>query len=165
MERLNLDVKDMIYIRSEAQFNRASANAFWQTKLSLVTGRRAYLLSLDEVMKQFKAGQAIYLGLRDIALKDIVGSVNRHRDFTRQLLPCTRDDRSKERWRLMYTQAVSGTGFPAIDVYQLETGYFIQNGHERVSVAAYLAWPTIQAYVTLLPSTPLIDANFAVKSR
>jgi len=149
----------MIYLRSEAEFNRASAKAFWQTRLNLVTGRRPHLLSFDEVVKRFQPEQATYLGLRDISLKDIVGSVGRHRDFTRHLLPCTRDAWSKERWRLIYARAVSGAGFPPVDAYQLDLGYFIQNGHERVSVAAYLGWPTIQAHVTFLPSIPISDAN------
>jgi hypothetical protein len=158
-------MKNMIYIRSEAEFNRANAKAFWQTRLNLVTGRRPYLLSFDEMVKRFQPEQATYLGLRDISLKDIAGSVGRHRDFTRHLLPCTRDAWSKERWRLIYTRAVSGAGFPPVDVYQLEMGYFIQNGHERVSVAAYLGWPTIQANVTLLPAIQTEAANIAGQSR
>jgi hypothetical protein len=144
-------MKNMIYIRSEAEFSRASAKAFWETKLSLVTGRPSHLLPLDEVINAFQAEQATYLGLQDISLKNIIGSVGRHRDFTPHLLPCARDESNKERWRLTYTRAVSGTGFPPIHVYQFEGHYFIQNGHERASVAAYLGWPTIQAYVTLLP--------------
>ena len=151
MRLLNLKIKNIIYIRSEAEFSRARTKAFWETKLSLVAGRRPHLLALDEVMNPFQAEQATYLGLRDISLRDIVGSVGRHHDFTPSLLPCVRDEGNKERWRLTYTQTVSGAGFSPLDVYQLGSGYFIQNGHTRASVAAYLGWSTIQAYVTLLP--------------
>lgn len=151
MKLLSLDIENIIYIRSEAEFSRACAKAFWETKLSLVTGRPSHLLALDEVINPFLAEQAAYLGLQDIILKNIIGSVGRHRDFTPHLLPCARDEKNKERWRLAYTRAVSGAGFPPLDVYQFEGHFFIQNGHERASVAAYLGWPTIQAYVTRLP--------------
>lgn len=146
-----IDLKTLTYIQSETEFNRARSKGFWEIMLSLVTGRRPHLLPLDELARNIQPDQITYLGLRDVPLKNIVGSAGRHRDYTQRFSPCVSDERSKERWRLIYTLAVSGAGFPPIEVYQWGDMYFVQNGHHRVSVATYLGWPIIQGYVTVLP--------------
>lgn len=145
-----LDLKTMTYIQSEAEFNRAKSRGFWEIMFNLMMRRRPHLLPLDQVIKAAQLEQATYRGLQDVRLKQIVGSAGRQRDFTHQFSPCAGDERSKERWRLIYTLAVSGTGFPPVELYQVEEMYFVQNGHHRISVAASLGWPTIQAYVTIV---------------
>lgn len=145
----------MIYIRSEAEFSRAKNKGFWDIKRSLITGHKPYLLPFDEAIRGLQTTPAIRLGLQDTPLKNIVGSVGRARDFTRRFMPYLNDERDKERWRTIYTLVVSGTGLPPVELFQIGPMYFVQNGHHRVSVASYLGWPTIQAYVTALPS-PLI---------
>ncbi len=145
-----MDLRTITYIRSESEFSRARNRGFWEVMRSWITGHRSHLWSLDELVNTLQPEQAVYLGLQDIPLKDIVGSAGRYRDFTRHFLPCVNDELSKERWRTIYTLVVSGVGFPPIEVYQLGQAYFVQNGHHRVSVAAYLGWKSIQAHVTLL---------------
>jgi len=156
-----MDLKTVIYIRSEAEFNRARRRAFWDIKRSLVTGHKPYLLPFDEVIKGLPAMPTINSGLQDIPLKKIVGSVGRSRDFTRHFMPCLSDEQDNVRWRTIYTLAIFGAGFPPIDVFQIGPVYFVQNGHHRVSVASYLGWSTIQAYVTVWPSIPIGAADLA----
>ena len=150
MVLLNLDLKNITYIQSEAEFNRARAKGFWEFVGSVVTRRSPHLLPFEEVTQNLQPGQPVFLGLQDIPIKDIVGSTGRQRDFTRRFFPAMHDERGKERWRTIYTLAVCGTGFPPVELYQIGTEYFVQNGHHRISVASYLGWPTIQAYVTVL---------------
>lgn len=150
-----MDLKTMIYIQSETEFSRARSKGFWDVKRSLMTGHKPFLLPFQEVVKGLPATPTINSGLQDIPLKNIVGSVGRARDFTRHFMPRVRDEQSKERWRIIYTLAVSGAGFPPVEVFQIGPVYFVQNGHHRVSVASYLGWPTLQAYVTVWPSTPI----------
>lgn len=145
-----MDFKTMAYIRSESEFSRARNRGFWEVMRSWLTGRRSHLWSLDELVNTMRPEQTLYLGVQDILLPQIVGSTGRYRDFTRHFLPSVNDDLNKERWRTIYTLVVSGVGFPPIEVYQLDQAYFVQNGHHRVSVAAYLGWQTIQAHVTRL---------------
>lgn len=145
-----MSFKTTIYIRSEAEFNRAKNKGFWDIKRSLITGHQPYLLPFDKVIAGLQTTPTIFLGLQDIALKQIVGSVGRAQDFTRHFMPRLTNEQSKERWRTIYTLAISGTGFPPIDVFKTGPVYFVQNGHYRVSVARYLGWPTIQAQVTLV---------------
>jgi hypothetical protein len=156
-----MDLKTMIYIQSEAEFSRARSKGFWDIKRSQVTGNKPCLLSLHEIIKGSPSAATLNLGLQDVPLKNILGSVGRARDFTRRFMPCVDDERGKERWRVIYTLAVSGAGFPPVDVFQIGPVYFVQNGHHRVSVASYLGWPNIQAYVTALPSPLISGADLA----
>ena len=145
-----MDLKTITYIQSETEFNRAKNKGFWETMFNLALGRRSHPLPLDNMIKGLSFEQTTYLGLQDIALKNIIGSVGHRHDFTQHFSPSAGYEHSKERWRMIYTLAVSGAGFPPIEVYQVGPVYFVQNGHHRVSVASYLGWQTIQAYVTIL---------------
>jgi hypothetical protein len=161
MEPLNVDLEAMAYIRSESEFGRARMKGFLQMILGLITGNNMHLLSFDEVVQKLRLKQAIYRGRHDIPIKNIVGSTGRYEDFTRQFLPRSSDRREKERWRNIYTLAVTGKGFPPIDVYKIDQIYFVKDGNHRVSVARDLGWETIQAHVTELPTAISLAPNVA----
>lgn len=158
---MKMDLKTMLYIQSETEFGRARNKGFWDSKRSLATGRQPHLLPFDEAIQGLQTTPAVNLGLQEVPLKNIVGSVGRWQDFTRHFMPRRSDERDKERWRTIYTLAVSGAGFPPVEVYQIGPIYFVQNGHHRVSVARYLGWLTIQAYVTALPPPLIGNADVA----
>jgi hypothetical protein len=152
MDPLHVDAEAIAYIRSENEFNRARVRAFIEMMMGLIRGCNMHLLSFDQVVEQLRLKEANYKGLQDIPLDNIVGSTGRYEDFTRRFLPRTGDSRDKERWRSIYTLAVTGKGFPPIDVYKIDQVYFVKDGNHRVSVARDLGWQTIQANVTELPS-------------
>lgn len=70
-----MDLKTMIYIQSEPEFRRARSKGFWEIKRDQVTGNKSYLLSFDEVIKGSPLAATLNLGLQDIRLKNIVGSL------------------------------------------------------------------------------------------
>ncbi len=152
MEPLNIDAEARAYIQSESEFNHARVQAFLQMFMGLLRGRNMHLLSFNEVAQKLRLKESVYRGLQDIPVDHIVGSTGRYEDFTRHFLPRTSDKRDKERWRQIYTRAVTGKGFPPIDVYKIDQVYFVKDGNHRVSVARDLGWDTIQANVTELPS-------------
>ncbi len=154
-----MDIESMAYIRSESEFGNARKRAFLEMFMGLITGKKMHLLSFTEVVNKLKLKQSIYLGLQDIPIKNIVGSTGRYEDFTRQFLPRSGEKRDKERWRNIYTLAVTGKGFPPIDVYQIDKVYFVKDGNHRVSVARDLEWETIQANVTELPSSISLEPD------
>ncbi len=147
-----MDFESQAYIKSESEFNHLRVKAFLEMIMGAITGHDRHLLSFNEVVEKLRLQQSIYLGLQDIPLKNIVGSTGRYEDFTRHFLPRTGDKRDKERWRQIYTRAVTGKGFPPIDVYKIDQVYFVKDGNHRVSVGRDLKWSTIQANVTELPS-------------
>ncbi len=153
MQLVNTNIKTMAYVESEAEFNRAKVKGFWEVLLSRITGRKSCLWSLGEVMSSVdkkQTSQTVDLGLSDVPIEKIIGSVSRNQDFTRHFLPCSGNRSGKERWRGIYTLAVTGMGFPPVALYKVGDDYFVEDGHHRISVAKYLGWETIQAHVVAL---------------
>jgi nucleotide-binding universal stress UspA family protein len=99
-------------------------------------------------MLKAKAGQRI--GLRDIPLSAIIGSVGRYSDFTRSFLPLQSKD--EQRWAMVHKRSTDLEGLPPIEVYQIGEAYFVRDGNHRVSVARRLGATHIQAYVTVVDS-------------
>jgi hypothetical protein len=129
---------------------------FWDFVWRLVTHQPTHLLALDRELKRMFAETplSVDLGLADIPVKQIVGSVDRYQDFTQDFLPRLSDEHSRERWRTIYTLTVTGAALPPIKVYKIGSNYFVEDGHHRTSVASYLGWEVIHAHITeLLPPT------------
>jgi hypothetical protein len=159
----NINVDSLAYIKSESEFGHARMNAFLEMIMAKFTGHNIHLLSFSEVVDKLRLKQSIYRGLQDIPVKNVVGSTGRYEDFTRKFLPRRGDKRDKERWRMIYTLAVTGKGFPPIDVYKIDQVYFVKDGNHRVSVARDLGWETIQAFVTELPSDISLEPDVEPK--
>lgn len=131
--------------------------AFWQAAWSLLTGKSIDLLRFEEVKQRLRLRNERYLGLREIPVEKIVGSVGRYRDFTRTFLPRTNAVRS--RWQRLDALARGPEGFPPIEVYKIGDAYFVSDGNHRVSVARQLGMKTIEAYVTELPTAIPFDEH------
>ena len=148
MEFVGTDINTIALIESEAEFGRAKIQGVWDVMVSLITGQSPHLLCFNDTLEELCCYQAAGLGLRDIPIKQIVGSFSRCQEFSRRFLPRQSNIVTKERWRKIYTLAVTGVGFPPIEVYSINERYFVKDGHHRVSVARYLGWQTVQAYIT-----------------
>lgn len=85
-------------------------------------------------------------GLQVIPVEQIVGSVDKVRDFDRRFRPTS--DRSRQRWEQISRKTREGHSFPPIEVYQLGNLYFVSDGHHRVSVARAMGTREIEANVT-----------------
>jgi uncharacterized ParB-like nuclease family protein len=110
------------------------------------------LLPFDAVRSIIGPTSSRDLGLQQIPLDKIVGSVGKYQEFNRSFLP--RLAKNKARWKGVYAAALDIQGLPPIEVYQVGEVYFVIDGNHRVSVARQLGANTIEAYVTKL-STPL----------
>jgi dienelactone hydrolase len=143
------------------KWNQARRTAFVQDILAALTDRPADLLPFEEVRRRLQLRQAHYLGLRDVPLDQIVGSIGRYRDFSRAFFP--RREQLKERWQRIEQLATLGGGFPPVELYKVGQVYFVRDGNHRVSVARQLRAPAIQAYVweyeTRVPLDPDTDAS------
>ncbi len=138
-------------------FNRARMAAFWQEVWGFLTGKSIDLLRFEEVKQRLRLRDERYLGLREIELDKIVGSVGRYKDFTRNFLPRTNAVRG--RWQRLDALARGPEGFPPVEAYKIGDAYFVIDGNHRVSVARQLGARTIEAYVTELPTSIPVDAN------
>lgn len=103
-------------------------------------------LSFSEVLDALGRRGERQLGIQEIKLDQIVGSVDKARDFDRRFRPTS--DRSRQRWQRLAEKSRLGEHLPPIDVYKLGNLYFVIDGHHRVSVARALGQPVIDAQVT-----------------
>ena len=146
-------------LRHEAavrDFRRARREAALQQLLARVTGKSADLLAYNQVSEQLKISGGEELGVQEIPLDAIVGSVGRYQDFTRSFMP--RSDQDVERWVREKTAVNNMHGMSPIDVYKIGDAYFVIDGNHRVSVARQLGSDTITARVTDVKSrVPLSD--------
>jgi nucleotide-binding universal stress UspA family protein len=134
------------YTEAINDFRNARSQAMLQDLIARLTGESTELLSYEEVRQKLKVQGSAELGLQDVPLDTIVGSVNRYNDFTRSFLP--RKNVNQERWARVKT-AVSGlAGLDPIEVYKIGEAYFVKDGNHRVSVARQLGATHIQARVT-----------------
>ena len=146
----------------EAQeWKQARRAAFAQDVLAAFTRQPADLLPFEEVRQKLQLHNVRYLGLRDVPLDQIVGSVGRYRDFNRAFFP--RQDSIQERWRRIDRLTMTGGGLPPVELYKVGQVYFVRDGNHRVSVARQHDTPSIQAYVweyqTRVPLEPDTDVD------
>ncbi len=144
-------------VEAARNFQSARMSAFWQAAWALLTGKSIDLLSFDEVRQRLRLHDERYIGLQEIPIDKIVGSVGRYKDFTRSFLPRTNAVRS--RWQRLDSMARGAEGFPPIEVYKVGGVYFVIDGNHRVSVARQLGAKTIEAYVTELPTPVPLEVD------
>ena len=77
--------------------------------------------------------RATYLGIKQVPIAAIVGSVNRSRDFDADFLPLEPVDET--RWTRVYSAISQGLELPAIQLIKVGDRFFVLDGHHRVSVA------------------------------
>jgi len=142
---MELEVGMTTASETRREWEQARRSAFVQNILSAFTQRPADLLSFEEVRWRLGLHNARYLGLQDVDLDHIVGSVGRYQDFTRAFFP--RQKGLQERWRRIDRLVTAGGGLPPVELYKVGQVYFVRDGNHRVSVARQNNAPTIDAYV------------------
>ena len=136
------------YRQALDDFRRARSKAAMQRFWAGIQGRSLDLLPYDEISTKLRAVSQTDRGIKQVPLKDIIGSVNRIQDFDRNFLPLRDDD--IYRWAGVKTAMTSphAAGVPPISLYQLGDAYFVLDGNHRVSIAKEMGMDTIEAYVT-----------------
>lgn len=136
------------YRQALGDFRRARSKAAMQRFWAGIQGRSIDLLPYDEISTKLRAVSQTDRGVKQVPLKDIIGSVNRIQDFDRNFLPLRDDD--MDRWAKVKTAMTSplGKGVPPVSLYQIGEAYFVLDGNHRVSIAKEMGMETIEAYVT-----------------
>jgi hypothetical protein len=106
------------------------------------------VLSFQEVVDALGLVDEVSLGLRMIPVEQIVGSVDRVREFDPKFRP--RTGRSRQRFERIAEAVRRGEPLPPIDAYQIGDIYFVRDGHHRVAVYRALGLPEIEADVRLV---------------
>jgi len=132
------------------EFNRARRRAFLHDIAAFFGGYRNHLLSFEELHRIATTGERVDLGVQEIPLEAVRGSVDRYRDFDLVFLP--KHGGLRDRWERVAAARQHGLPMLPIEVYKLGDIYFVRDGHHRVSVCRNRGDKTIQAHVTELTS-------------
>lgn len=141
--------------RARQAFEDARRQAKRDQIAARLTGRDTRMVPFELVRKQLRQQSALYQGVAQVPLSQIVGSVGRYTELTRHFLPLSDDMR--ERWMRVTSLAMTQQGWPPIDLYKVSNVYFVKDGNHRVSAARQLGYPTIEAHVWEYPGTVQID--------
>lgn len=142
--------------QAERHFQQARQQARWKQLSAWVSGREETLLPFETIRSEIRSANPYCLGLRQIPLHRIVGSVGRYQEFTRHYLPLS--DTMKERWIQVEALAFQ-KGWPPIDVYEIGDVYFVSDGNHRVAIARQMGNETIEAYVWSFPQAIHIEPD------
>lgn len=114
---------------------------------SAISGREHRLLRLEEVKQSKQIRMRSDIGIQTVAIGSIHGSESRNRDFDREWRPLHRVNR--ERWANIAVAHLSGVPLPAVDLIRMGDGYFVRDGHHRISVAKHQGQIEIEANVAV----------------
>lgn len=131
---------------SQYDFSRARLKAALRALVARVLGKRNDLLPLDAVVNNGQIKNQHALGVRTVAIDQIVGSTARTNDFDRLFNP--RNDSSRDRWRNVDKANYAGVSLPPVELRKVGEQYFVVDGHHRISVARHHGQNFIDAHVT-----------------
>lgn len=126
-------------------FDRAVMKAFWRKVRAWMLGETNELLPFDQVRSVLASGGQHYIGMKQVELTKIVGSMGRYRDFDRAFLPL--QTKTKDRWINIDLAHYEEIVLPPVELYKMGEIYFVKDGNHRVSVARERGQEFIDAYV------------------
>jgi len=119
--------------RADSDYWRVRRRALFRDILARLSGRQNRLLSFEEVKHALRLGGPVYRGTQPAPLAQIVGSVDRYRDFDREFLPA--QNHTANKWKSIARAFYSDVDLPPVKLYKVGDVYFVLDGHHRVSVA------------------------------
>jgi transcriptional regulator len=141
---------DSFRFQAQEDFFRARNKAWINEMQHVMHPDKKCLLSLNDVKKILKPKNEVYIGLKTVPIKKIVGSEGRYNDFDNHFLP--RSNELKQRWVNIDQAHLSDIVLPPIQLYELGGLYFVRDGNHRVSVAKAQGVEFIDAEVISLQS-------------
>jgi hypothetical protein len=118
---------------SDGDFRNARIRAFLLSVIGAVSGERRDLMAFEDVRESLHLGGPVYRGVQAVRLSQIVGSVDRYRDFDRLFLPT--QSRTIDRWTRINRAWYQDISLPPVLLYKVGDVYFVVDGNHRVSVA------------------------------
>lgn len=155
-------------VRSD--FDRARQKAFFHDLISLMRGRPNDLIPYHEVKKRVSPEGESYRGMQIVPVDQIIGSVDRFKDFDRAFLP--RHNYTAGRWQNVDRAYHQDVRLPPVQLYKVGDVYFVKDGNHRVSVARERGVEFIDAevieghirvplYASMSPSELLMQVEYA----
>ncbi len=139
------------------EFEQAFRKGFWRSVMGWFRQSSNQLLPFDEVRNVLPVLGQYDIGMQQIPLDKIIGSVGRYNDFDKAFLPRQRHTRG--RWINIDMANLQDVILPPIEVYKVGEVYFVKDGNHRVSVAREKGQAFIDANVIEILTDVPIDAD------
>ena len=139
-------------------FDQAYQKGFFRAIFNRFTRKRSGLLSFDEIKNKLDIQNQRDIGMREIPVEQIIGSLNRYQDFDDTFLP--RQMHTRGRWENIDRVYLKGEYLPPVEVYKLGGFYFVIDGNHRVSVAREKGQVFIDAHVIELELPFPLEGEF-----
>jgi len=144
---------------SKQEFENARFKSLLNSMKFFLIGRENELLSFDKIKKGLGLRNQRYLGIKTVKIDEIVGSVDRYKDFDKHFLP--KKTHLIQRWANIYRAFSSDIALPLVKLYKVGNIYFVVDGNHRVSVAKKVGARYIDAevteFITKIPVTRNMD--------
>jgi hypothetical protein len=129
----------------QEEYGRARRRAVAHGIETAIRRRPNRLFTLGEVYGRLNLDAEHYLGIRQVPVHRIVGSMARYQDFDGEFNP--RHNNSRERWARVAAAHLQGVILPPVQLLKVGDGYFVRDGNHRVSVARHYGVESIDAEV------------------
>ena len=130
------------YKQAFEAFKEMHYQGFWNRIWNTLTGQTITLPTLEDALRN--PPNRKYLGLQEVPLENIAGSLGRWRDFGPGFRPLQKS--LQNRWVQMFLLARKDRWEP-VHLVKVGEQYFVEDGNHRVSVAHYLGRGFIDAEV------------------
>ena len=132
------------------QFSSLQMRALRDLFLAKLTGRNSKPMAFHEQLQHADRNRKL-LGVQDIQVEQIIGTLNRDCDFDSQFRPLGKH--LLERWVKTFISLQRDEWSPIV-VHKIDEQYYIEDGHHRVSVARSVCMLFITAKVLEYHSQP-----------
>ncbi|QEK03411.1 transcriptional regulator [Treponema phagedenis] len=138
-------------------FNKARNKALLNEIQNFMNPDKRRLISFNDLKKILKPKNEVYVGMKTVPIKKIVGSEGRYHDFDNHFLP--RSNMLRRRWERADQAHLSDIILPPIQLYELAGLYFVRDGNHRVSVAKAQGIEFIDAEIISLQSEIVLPTD------
>jgi len=159
----NQRVSEMVDLMSLAEqvdkdFSVARRRAMIRRLRATFSGRAGsgVLLDFHEVRRRIGASGGFQRGRCAVRVSRIVGGAGKCGQFDERFMPLR--GASAERWKRIDRALRLGVELPPVSLYRLGGGYFVQDGHHRVSVSRFHGAEWMDAEVTEFRSLKTLSA-------
>lgn len=123
----------------------AFKKALRKTRFNFFDRENRKIKEFSTVEKENQLSNKIYLGLKEVQLGKIVGTVEKAQDFDKDFNPLREE--SKGRWSSVYIKYLENGSLPPVILYKVREEYYVYDGNHRISVAKNLNFHSIEAEV------------------
>ena len=123
----------------------AFKKALRKTRFNFFDRENRKIKEFSVIEKERQLSNRIYLGVKEVPIGKIVGTVEKAQDFDKDFNPLREE--SKGRWSSVYIKYLESGSLPPVILYKVREEYYVYDGNHRISVAKNLNFHSIEAEV------------------